>query len=57
MGLISYIIDVYLVASASALAANTVIRSAVGAGFPVCIVLHPRIILLTAVQVICISNV
>jgi len=34
MGLFNYIIDVYLFVSASAIASSTVIRSAVGAGFP-----------------------
>ncbi|OAX40253.1 MFS general substrate transporter [Rhizopogon vinicolor AM-OR11-026] len=34
LSLFNYIIDVYLFAAASALAANTVIRSAAGAGFP-----------------------
>ena len=49
MGLVNYVVDVYLIASASALAANAVVRSAVGAGFPVGIVLHSRIILLTKI--------
>lgn len=34
LGLINYIIDAYLFAAASALAANTVLRSVFGAGFP-----------------------
>lgn len=34
LGLINYIIDTYLFAAASALAANTVLRSLFGAGFP-----------------------
>ncbi|KAG6336124.1 hypothetical protein ID866_2962 [Astraeus odoratus] len=34
IALLNYIIDAYLVVSASALAANTVVRSLVGAGFP-----------------------
>ncbi|KAI6115551.1 MFS general substrate transporter [Pisolithus croceorrhizus] len=34
LSLLNYVIDAYLMVSASALAANTVIRSLVGAGFP-----------------------
>ncbi|KAI5990857.1 MFS general substrate transporter [Pisolithus orientalis] len=34
LSLLNYIIDAYLMVSASALAANTVVRSLVGAGFP-----------------------
>lgn len=36
LALFNYIIDAYLSVAASALAANTVVRSAFGAGFPVC---------------------
>jgi len=32
--LLNYVVDVYLQTAASALAANTIVRSAFGAGFP-----------------------
>lgn len=55
--MINYIIDVYLFVSASALAANTVVRSTFGAGFPVRVVLGPGTSMLTTIQVIFISDV
>lgn len=55
--MINYIIDVYLVVSASALAATVVARSAFGAGFPVGVVLGPVGAVLTRIQVIFISDV
>ena len=33
---LNYIVDMYLMVAASALAANTVVRSIFGAAFPVC---------------------
>lgn len=57
LGLMNYIIDVYLFVSASALAATVVARSAFGAAFPVSVLLGPGTIVLTTISVICVSDV
>lgn len=59
LGLLTYIIDVYLFVSASALAATVVVRSIFGGGFPVGVIILPSLCatMLTTSQVIWISNV
>ena len=47
----------YLFVSASALASTVVVRSAFGAGFPVSVMLYRVTAMLTAILVICVSDV
>lgn len=57
LGLFNYIIDVYLFAAASALAATTVVRSLFGAIFPVSDLIFPSPLLIVHRLAFCYSNV